>query len=195
MVTKRGQVDSLKKAEGAPESVEAEVPVSVETPEEAYDDVLAKKDEEIKQLQDRILRLAAEMENSRKRLDREKAEGISFANERLIRELFPVIDNLERAVQHGEDEANCQSLLDGVRMTLKSFEDVLGRFGCASFESEGKPFDPNFHEAVMQRESADHPEKTILQELQKGYMLRDRLLRPAMVIVSKGPQDQESRTE
>jgi molecular chaperone GrpE len=195
MVTKRDQAGSSKKGRGSPGGDEAEISVSLETPEEECNDVLLRKDEEIKQLQDRILRLAAEMENTRKRIEREKSEGISFANERLIRELFPVIDNLERAVQHGEDEANCQSLLDGVRMTLKSFEDVLGRFGCMSFESEGKPFDPNFHEAVMQRESADHPEKTILQELQKGYMLRDRLVRPAMVIVSKGPQDPESETE
>ncbi len=79
-------------------------------------------------------------------------------------------------------------LLEGVRLTLKSFGEVLGKFGCVPFDSIGKTFDPNFHEAVMQQESPEHPEKTILQELQKGYTLRDRLLRPAMVIVSKASQ-------
>jgi molecular chaperone GrpE len=147
--------------------------------------VLVKKDEEIKQLQDRILRQAAEMENTRKRLEREKVDGINFANECLIRELLPVIDNLERALQHGEKGSSSKDLLDGVRMTLKGFGDVLGKFGCTSFDSVGQAFDPNFHEAVMQQASSDCPEKTVLQELQKGYMLRDRLVRPAMVIVSK----------
>ncbi len=147
--------------------------------------ILVKKEEEIKQLQDRILRQAAEMENTRKRLEREKVDGINFANECLIRELLPIIDNLERALQHGEKETSCKDLLDGVRMTLKGFGDVLGKFGCTSFESVGQAFDPNFHEAVMQQASSDCPEKTVLQELQKGYMLRDRLVRPAMVTVSK----------
>lgn len=148
-------------------------------------DVLGKKDEEIKQLQDRVLRLAAEMENTRKRLEREKSEGISFANEALIRELLPVADNLERAVIHGGQDSNCESLLEGVRMTLKSLEDVLAKFGCVCFESVGKTFDPNYHEAVMQQESSEHPDKTVLQELQKGYTLHDRLLRPSLVVVSK----------
>jgi molecular chaperone GrpE len=188
MVSKRDQVRSLEPGAGSPGDEESEAPASVEVSREECDDILVKKDEEIKQLQDRILRLAAEMENSRKRLERDKSEGISFANECLMRDLFPVIDNLERAVQHGESEANYQGLLEGVRMTLKSFGDLLSRFGCSSFDSVGKPFDPNYHEAVMQQESSEHPEKTILQELQKGYVLHDRLIRPAMVIVSKAPQ-------
>ena len=123
------------------------------------EDILAKKEEEIKQLQDRILRMAAEMENTRKRLEREKVDGINFANECLIRELLPVIDNLERALQHGEKDTNCKGLLDGVRMTLKSFGDVLGKFGCTSFDSVGKAFDPNFHEAVMQQDSSEQSRK------------------------------------
>ena len=188
MITQDDQDGSLNSGAGSHGRDEAELPVPSEIPQEEGQDILVKKDEEIKQLQDRILRMAAEMENTRKRLEREKSECISFANEGMIRGLLPVIDNLERAVQHGEDDATCQGLLEGVRLTLKSFGEVLGKFGCVPFDAVGKTFDPNFHEAVMQQESSEHPEKTILQELQKGYMLHDRLLRPAMVIVSKASQ-------
>ena len=192
MITQDDQDGSLNSGAGSHGRDEAELPVPSEIPQEEGQDILVKKDEEIKQLQDRILRMAAEMENTRKRLEREKSECISFANEGMIRGLLPVIDNLERAVQHGEDDATCQGLLEGVRLTLKSFGEVLGKFGCVPFDAVGKTFDPNFHEAVMQQESSEHPEKTILQELQKGYMLHDRLLRPAMVIVSKASQDSRS---
>lgn len=162
---------------------------------ESEQSLLQEKDEEIKRLQDRILRLAAETENTRKRLEREKADGINFANESLLRELLPVIDNLERAISHGTNGSDCAGLLEGVRMTLKSFEDALGKFGCTAFNSVGLPFDPQFHEAVMQQESAEHPDKTVLQELQKGYMLRDRLIRPALVIVSRVPAGGNSTEE
>jgi molecular chaperone GrpE len=149
--------------------------------------LIAQKDEEIKQMQDRIMRIAAEADNTRKRLERERTEGICFANEKLIQGMLPVLDNLERAVQHGENNTNVESLLEGVRMTLKGFGDTLAKFGCVPFDSVGKAFDPNYHEAVMQQESPEHPENTVLQELEKGYTLNDRLLRPAKVVVSKAP--------
>jgi len=148
------------------------------------------RDEEIRELKDRVLRLAAEMDNTRKRLEREKSDGISFANECLLRELLPVVDNLERAVGHAEKETDCQSLLSGVRMTMKAFLDVLAKFGCAPFESAGKVFDPNYHEAILQREDPEKPGKTVLEEYQKGYTLHDRLLRPALVVVSGGGNQQ-----
>ncbi|MCE5333521.1 MAG: nucleotide exchange factor GrpE [Desulfobacteraceae bacterium] len=156
-----------------------------ESASEDVREVLAKKDEELKQAQDRVLRLAAELDNTRKRLEREKSEGIAYANESLLKELIPVVDNLERAVDHGTEDIKCQALLDGVRMTLKSFLDVLAKFGASAFESVGQPFDPNRHEAVMQEESAEHPDMSVIKEFQKGYMLRDRLLRPAMVGVAR----------
>ena len=126
MITQDDQDGSLNSGAGSHGRDEAELPVPSEIPQEEGQDILVKKDEEIKQLQDRILRMAAEMENTRKRLEREKSECISFANEGMIRGLLPVIDNLERAVQHGEDDATCQGLLEGVRLTLKSFGEVLG---------------------------------------------------------------------
>ena len=150
---------------------------------------LSKCQEELKQAQDRILRLAAELDNTRKRLEREKTEGIAYANESLMKQLIEVIDNLERAVEHGAKDSNCKGLLDGVRMTLKSFMDIFARFGAAPFESVGQCFDPNRHEAVVQEESSEHPDMTVIREFQKGYTLRDRLLRPARVGVSRNVKE------
>jgi molecular chaperone GrpE len=159
------------------------------SPEGDSASLAAAKEEEIKQLQDRMLRMAAEMENTRKRLEREKSEAISFANVALIKDLLPVVDNLERALQHADGETESPVLVDGVKMTLKGFLDVLGRHGCVPFEAVGKSFDPNFHEAVAQQESAEHDEMTVLNEFQRGYTLNERLLRPAMVLVSKAPKE------
>ena len=155
--------------------------------EKSAAELLLEREEEIRVLQDRLLRFAAEMENTRKRLERERSDGISYANESLLRELLPVIDNLERALEHAENEVDRESLLEGVRMTLKAFLSAVARFGCTPFEAMGKAFDPNYHEAFMQQESSEYPEKTVMKELQKGYVLNDRLLRPASVIISRGP--------
>ena len=172
-----GEVDGDDVQQASDESTE-------EPPQEDCAGLLAKREAEIKQLQDRILRLAAEVENTRKRLEREKLDGISYANEALLRELLPVIDNLERAIEHGENETDFQGFAEGIRMTLKGLLGALAKYGCAPFDAVGKAFDPNFHEALMQEENTDYPEKTVLRELQKGYTLRERLLRPASVIVS-----------
>ncbi len=112
-----------------------------------------------------------------------------------MRELLSVIDNLERALEHSGAESDQGGLVEGLNMTLKGFLDALTRFGCTQVEATGKPFDPNYHEAVSQEESADHEPNTVLKELQKGYMLKERLLRPAMVLVSKrsSQQDTDSR--
>ena len=153
------------------------VKVQVETAENVEDgcgQLLAKREEELKEAQDRVLRLAAELDNTRKRLEREKSEGISYANESIIRQLIEVIDDLERAVEHGEKEEGCEGLLDGVRITLKNFIDVLARFGAAPFESVGSSFDPNRHEAVIQEHNSDYPDMTVTKEFQKGYMLREQ---------------------
>lgn len=163
------------------------------TPEQ-WRSLLEQKDEEITQLKDRVLRIAAEMDNTRKRLERERADAVAYANENIIRQMLPIVDNLERALQHGETDANNKSLLEGVSITLKGFKDTLARFGCASFEATGKAFDPNLHEAVMQQEAREHPENTVIQELQKGYTLHERLLRPATVVISKLPKEARSET-
>jgi len=150
--------------------------------------LLAEKDEELQKMQERILRLAAEMENTRKRLEREKKESINFANDMLIRELIPVLDNLDRTIQHARHETDHDTLLEGVCMTRKGFLDALSKFDCVPFEATGKIFDPNYHEAVMQQEAPGQEDKTVIEEIQKGYMLRDRVLRPAVVIVARNPK-------
>lgn len=151
-------------------------------------------EDELSETQERVLRTAADAENFKKRLQREKEEQTRYANESLMRELLPVIDNLERALEHSEAGADQEDLLEGLNMTLKGFLDTLTRFGCTPVETAGKPFDPNFHEAVSQEESADHEPNTVLRELQKGYMLKERLLRPAMVLVSKRTSQQDTAT-
>jgi molecular chaperone GrpE len=175
--------------------IEQEEPFDPETAD--GDTLLAKYRElgdELSEAQERVLRTAADAENFKKRLQREKEEQTRYANESFMRELLPVIDNLERALEHSEAGADQGGLLEGLNMTLKGFLDTLTRFGCTPVEAAGKPFDPNFHEAVSQEESADHEPNTVLRELQKGYMLKERLLRPAMVLVSKRPSQQDTAT-
>lgn len=175
--------------------IEQEEPFDPETAD--GDTLLAKYRElgdELSETQERVLRTAADAENFKKRLQREKEEQTRYANESFMRELLPVIDNLERALEHSEADADQGGLLEGLNMTLKGFLDTLTRFGCTPVEAAGKPFDPNFHEAVSQEESADHEPNTVLRELQKGYMLKERLLRPAMVLVSKRTSQQDTAT-
>lgn len=137
---------------------------------------------------DLYLRERAELENFRKRMQREKEDLVRFANENLLRELLTVIDNLERAIEHARsNEETVQGLLEGVEMTLSQCRKLLEKFGVTPVTAVGEPFDPSWHEAMGQLESAEHPANTVLQELQKGYVLNDRLLRPAMVLVSKPP--------
>lgn len=151
-------------------------------------------EEQLGEAEERVLRTAADAENFKKRLQREKEEQTRYANETFMRELLPVIDNLERALQHAAAVPNQQGLLEGLNMTLKGFLDTLARFNCIAIEAVGKPFDPNFHEAVSQEENAEVEPNTVLKELQKGYLLKERLLRPAMVIVSKAASEVERDT-
>jgi molecular chaperone GrpE len=142
---------------------------------------------ELAELKDRYLRLAAEYDNFRKRNLKERQDLHNYANESLVKDLLPVVDNLERAVAHGrkeEQRADSENLLQGVELTWRSLVQILARFGVTEIEAEGKPFDPQVHEAVRRIASSDHPSGTILEVYQKGYLLKDRLLRPAMVAVA-----------
>ncbi|TYO96817.1 molecular chaperone GrpE [Geothermobacter ehrlichii] len=156
--------------------------------ERLQDELTAAKDEARKNW-DLYLRSQADMENFRKRMQREKQEMARFANEGLLRELLPVMDNLQRAVDHArEEQAEATALLEGVEMTLSQFARTLEKFGVTPVEAIGKPFDPSCHEAMGQVVSEEVPPNTVAQELQKGYRLHDRLLRPALVMVSKAPE-------
>ena len=143
-------------------------------------------EQELKDTYDRLLRVSAEFENFKKRATRESDEFRKYANEALVSALLPVVDNLERAVDSSkEGVSDNDALLEGVSMTLTEILKVLERFHVKPVESLGEIFDPNFHQAMMQETSNAHPENTVLQEMQKGYLIHNRLLRPAMVVVSK----------
>ncbi|MBW1745619.1 MAG: nucleotide exchange factor GrpE [Deltaproteobacteria bacterium] len=143
-------------------------------------------EEEAKKTYDRFLRVSAEFENYKKRSAREMSEFKKFANESLMKELLLVVDNMERAINSSKDEGiSNNSLIEGIDMTLKELLKIFEKFGVKQVESMEKPFDPNFHQAVMQEETDKHPHNTVINELQKGYIINERLLRPATVVVSK----------
>lgn len=180
-----------KEVETSEEAVKTEKDVpekgnGEEDPIKVLEEKLKEAENAAKESYDKMLRAAAEQENFKKRIHRETLDFQKFANESLIKELLPIVDNLERAVESsGPDQKQVQAIVEGVKMTLKEIYKVLERFNLKSLESEGKAFDPNFHQAVMQQETAEHPENIVLKEMQKGYILHDRLIRPAMVVVSK----------
>ena len=138
---------------------------------------------------ERLLRTTADFDNFKKRAAREKQEAIKFANEGLLQKLLPVLENLDMALaatQAARPEDG-QSLQSGVNMISQQLKNVLMEAGLEELDALGKPFDPNLHEALMQKETPDVPEGQVVQQLRKGYKFRDRLLRPAGVVVAKQP--------
>ncbi|OPY80869.1 MAG: heat shock protein GrpE [Syntrophorhabdus sp. PtaU1.Bin153] len=148
---------------------------------------VAEKEGELKELNNKYLYLNAEFENFKRLKAKEKQDILKFGNETLIMELIPVIDNLERALDHVEKTDESKGILEGVQMTLNSFLKVLERAGVERVEAVGKKFDPNFHEALFQEEREDVEPDTVVSELQKGYLLNGRLIRASRVSVSKKP--------
>lgn len=134
------------------------------------------------------VRALAEMDNLRKRNQREKEDIAKFGNENILREILPVIDNLERAVDHAGNQEGGEGLMEGVQMTLNQFSNVLQKFGVEVLSAQGEPFDPAHHQAMGQLETDEVPVNHVAQELQKGYLLNNRLLRPSLVMVAKAPQ-------
>ncbi len=143
---------------------------------------------------DRFLRAQAELENYKKRVEREKSTLVKYGNEEFIKAILPIIDNLERALAHTPGE-NPDGLMEGIKITLNQLLQVLEKFGVTPIASVGEPFDPSKHEAMMQVESTDHEPNTVVSELQKGYFLNDRLIRPAMVSVARIPKEGEEGAE
>lgn len=138
-------------------------------------------EDELAELNEKYMRLMAEYQNFRRRTEEEKVNISTYANERIAGELLNVMDNFERALAADGD---AEGFKDGVELIFKQLSTVLTKFGVEPIEAEGKPFDPNFHNAVLTGEEEGVEPDTVLQELQKGYMLRDRVLRPSMVKVS-----------
>lgn len=144
-------------------------------------------------LKDQLLRTAADFDNFRKRTRKELTDAEIRGREDLLKDLLPVFDNLERAMSHADAATDVQALADGLRMVSRQFLDTLGKLGIERVQSVGQPFDPAVHEAIQHLESADHPAGVVLTEVQAGYRQAERLLRPALVVVSKGaPKPSES---
>jgi len=142
--------------------------------------------EDSKKNYDLYLRSQAEMENIKKRNKKEKEEWIKYSNETLIKDILPVIDNLEKAMSHSNNENSLHALKEGVELTFKGFRDTLAKSGLEEIKAQGEPFDPCFHHAVSEQEDNNEKPSVILEELQKGYTFNQRLIRPAMVVVNKG---------
>jgi molecular chaperone GrpE len=138
---------------------------------------------------DRLLRTTADFDNFKKRATREKQDAIKFANESLLQKLIPVLDNFDMALSAAQNAQadGSQSLQTGINMIYQQLKGLLAEAGVEEVDAAGKPFDPNFHEAVSQKETTEAPEGHVVQQLRKGYKLRERLLRPASVVVAKQP--------
>jgi len=196
---RRRNILAKKKKQTEEQETEVVDEQAADTPDAASDSAAADAEHEIEaklaeaeslaaKNWDLYLRSQAELENYRKRALRDRQDLLKFGNESFLRELLPVIDNLDRAVEHARDaEGDNQGLLEGVEMTLGQFRRVLEKFQVAPFDSLGEMFDPARHEAMGQYETDEFPPNAVAQELQKGYLLHDRLLRPAMVMIAKAP--------
>lgn len=144
---------------------------------------------------DKLLRLQADFENYKKRLDREKADFIKYANEGLIIGLLNILDDFERAVDSAKNSNDSKMLLQGVEMIKQHFQEALEERGLVKIDPQGESFDPEKHEAVMHIETDECPENTVVEVLRKGYGLNDKILRPAVVKVSKKRSQEVSETE
>jgi molecular chaperone GrpE len=143
---------------------------------------------ELAELKDRYLRLGADFDNFRRRTLKERQDLLNYGSENLIKELLPIVDNLERAVEHGrkeEQRGDSDNLLQGIELTHRSVMQLLTRQGVTEIQALGQPFDPQIHEAVRRVAKTDKPAGSVVEVYQKGYMLKDRMLRPAMVAVAE----------
>ncbi|MBU3947516.1 MAG: nucleotide exchange factor GrpE [Proteobacteria bacterium] len=188
-------IDSDTSNEETPDKSETENETKETTPDrlEELEEKLRNAELEAKQSYERFLRVSADFENYKKRSSREVSEFKKYANESILSELLCVVDNLERAISSTTTDDKVNScIVDGINMTLNEFKKVFENYGVKPIESLCKPFDPNFHQAMMQEESKEHPDNTVISEFQKGYTIHDRLLRPSMVVVSKAKTDNNS---
>lgn len=178
------------------------IPVEVEPPDlavpteaavdpvKALEDKLAAAEKEKKDNWDRYLRAAADLENTRKRQKRELEDAKFETKNKVLKEMLPVVDNLERAIEHAGGGGEKNPIVEGVQLVLRQFTTAFERLDVTAIDAMGQPFDPNLHEAISQQES-DQPAGTVVQVLQRGYRAGERLLRPALVVVAKAKAQAE----
>jgi len=157
----------------------------------ALEQVKVHKEEAAKH-QEEFLRKHAEFDNFRKRMEREKSEVTKYGHEKMTHELLPVLDSLEKAIEHADESHDFKDLMDGVQLVLKQFLQAMEKFGLVPLEAKGQPFDPNVHEAVAHHETDEIPPDHVVEVFRRGYALHNRLLRPSMVTVSKPSQDKKT---
>jgi molecular chaperone GrpE len=145
--------------------------------------------DELREANDRALRTQAELENYRRRARREMEDLQRYAGLPLLRDLIPVLDNMQRAIDAAEKAEESSSLLDGLKLVMQQMQSILQQHHCLPIDALGKPFDPNCHEAISQQPSEEHPPGTVMLVAQTGYQLRDRVVRPSQVIVSTAPTE------
>jgi molecular chaperone GrpE len=170
----------------------------VKRPEEMTKQELLKKiketQNESQENYDLYMRTYAEMENIKKRAKKEREDLAKYANESLIKEILPVIDNLQKAISHAQNDNNPSGLVEGVGLILDNLIKTLEKIGLKEVEAEGKPFDPNFHEAISQQVDDKVAPGHVIMELQKGYLLNERLIRPSIVVISQGNSKNEVKS-
>ena len=188
----------LEKAPSHKEKVEGlsstEKEMTEQPPKEKVHADLEAKAKDAAERYDQLLRLGAEFENYKKRVQKETSDLIKFGNEGLLKAVLPILDNLERTIDHGKKMNENGPLLQGVEIILRQFLTILERFGVKPVGAMGESFDPEKHEAVSLAESDQEPNR-VISELEKGYLFYERLLRSAKVLVSKAPPEKETETE
>ncbi|MGP0567089.1 MULTISPECIES: nucleotide exchange factor GrpE [unclassified Nitrospina] len=172
--------EDAAQTDAANEAAEPEV-----VDEDSAETLLKRKDEELAEMRNEVLRMRADVENIRRRLTKEKEDAIAFANQRLIKDLLPVFDNLDRALK--APDTNVESLKEGVRMTAKQFEAIFEKERVEPITAVGEKFDPAVHEVLAQIESHEHEENTVIEEYVRGYKMNGRVLLPAKVATAKKP--------
>ena len=170
------------------EEIQPEVVVEETQKEESLEEKIARLEQQLKESEDKYLRVHADFENIKKRLEREKYQAIDYASEKFAKDLLAPIDTLEMALKSANVDLDAAELLgklkEGIELTIKNFNTTFEKHNISKIETDGE-FDPNVHNAVMQVDSENHEDGAIVSELQKGYLLKDRLLRPAMVSICK----------
>ncbi len=189
-VGKEQEKEVVQETDQSQETVEVEE-AAAQNPEKTVEEKLAAAEEEIAGFRDKMLRAAAEFDNYKKRMERDRLTAMKYAGESILREMLPVVDNLERALSQGvvaeaDVGKNLAALQEGVQLTLKGLLTTLDKFEVKAVDSVGKPFDPNVQEALVMEASDVVPANHVLSEFEKGYFYKDRLLRVAKVIVSSG---------
>ena len=187
----RGKRDDQSLDVESPRTPPEDVPAAESSVEPGNDTTrrLESTERESADFKDRYLRLYAEFENFKKRAQRDQIDHMKYATEKMLRDLLPVVDNLERAVAHARTRNADQTIIDGLDLTIRQFQDALAKSGVDPIVALGQPFDPALHQALAQVDATDREPGMVVEEAQRGYRLHGRILRPSLVTVAKSPAE------